>query len=37
LTLPTGMTFGPNGALYVSNMGATPAGQILEFQISSGW
>ncbi len=37
LTLPTGMTFGPNGALYVSNMGATPAGQILEFEISPGW
>jgi hypothetical protein len=26
LTVPTGMTFGPDGRLYVSNLGAAPAG-----------
>jgi sugar lactone lactonase YvrE len=26
LTFPTGMTFGPDGALYVSNFGVAPAG-----------
>lgn len=34
LSLPTGMTFGPNGALYVSNWGAAapaPIGQILRY------
>jgi hypothetical protein len=36
LTLPTGMTFGPDGALYVSNLGtAGPgAGQIVRISIS---
>jgi hypothetical protein len=26
LSVPTGMTFGPDGYLYVSNWGAAPAG-----------
>ncbi len=32
LTVPTGMTFGPDGAMYISNAGAAPAGagQILK-------
>jgi hypothetical protein len=38
LTFPTGMTFGPNGALYVSNMGfgipTAGAGQILRIDTS---
>jgi sugar lactone lactonase YvrE len=36
LTFPTGMTFGPDGALYVSNLGfAGPgAGQILKVDVS---
>jgi hypothetical protein len=35
LSVPTGMTFGPDGALYVSNWGAAaaPIGQILRFNI----
>jgi hypothetical protein len=35
LSVPTGMVFGPNGALYVSNWGAadTPLGQILRFNV----
>jgi hypothetical protein len=35
LTVPTGMTFGHDGRLYVSNLGAAPAGagQILRFDI----
>jgi hypothetical protein len=39
LSVPTGMTFGPDGRLYVSNLGAAPAGagQILRFDISPGW
>jgi hypothetical protein len=39
LSVPTGMTFGPDGALYVSNFGAAPpgAGTILRFSISPGW
>jgi hypothetical protein len=39
LSVPTGMTFGPGGRLYVSNWGAGPAGmgQILRFDISPGW
>jgi len=39
LTVPTGMTFGPDGRLYVSNLGAAPAGagQILRFDIPPGW
>jgi hypothetical protein len=37
LSVPTGMTFGHDGRLYVSNWGAAPAGagQILRFDI--GW
>lgn len=30
LSVPTGMTFGADGYLYVSNFGAAPAGQILR-------
>ncbi len=44
LVVPTGMTFGPDGALYISNFGAIPAGaappgsgQILRFNIAPGW
>ena len=39
LSVPTGMTFGRDGRLYVSNLGAAPAGagQILRFDISLGW
>ena len=39
LSVPTGMTFGRDGRLYVSNLGAAPAGagQILRFDISPGW
>jgi hypothetical protein len=39
LSVPTGMTFGRDGRLYVSNWGAGPAGmgQILRFDISPGW
>jgi hypothetical protein len=39
LSVPTGMTFGPDRRLYVSNFGAAPAGagQILRFDISPGW
>jgi hypothetical protein len=35
LSVPTAMTFGPDGALYVSNWGAAPApiGQILRFNL----
>ena len=35
----TGMTFGPDRRLYVSNFGAAPAGagQILRFDIAPGW
>ena len=38
LDVPTGMTFGPDGALYVSNFGAAPAGagQILRITIQPG-
>jgi hypothetical protein len=37
LVVPTAMTFGPNGNLYVSNLGAVPgdAGQIIEIDLSS--
>lgn len=36
LSVPTGMAFGPDGALYVSNWGAAPApiGQILRFNVN---
>jgi len=39
LAVPTGMTFGRDGRLYVSNLGAAPAGagQILRFDISLDW
>jgi hypothetical protein len=39
LAVPTGMTFGPDHRLYVSNLGAAPAGagQILRFNIAPGW
>jgi hypothetical protein len=39
LSVPTGMTFGPDRRLYVSNFGAAPAGagQILRFDIAPGW
>jgi hypothetical protein len=35
LTLPTGMAFGPDGKLYVSNFGAVPgaAGQIVQIEV----
>jgi hypothetical protein len=33
LSLPTGMTFGPDGYLYVSNFGATPSGEILRISV----
>jgi glucose/arabinose dehydrogenase len=39
LVVPTGMTFGPDGALYISNFGAAPAGagQILRVDVSPAW
>jgi hypothetical protein len=39
LTVPSGMIFGPDHRLYVSNFGAAPAGagQILRFDIAPGW
>jgi hypothetical protein len=39
LSVPTGMIFGPDRRLYVSNFGAAPAGagQILRFDIAPGW
>jgi hypothetical protein len=39
LSVPAGMTFGPDHRLYVSNLGAAPAGagQILRFNIAPGW
>jgi len=43
LAVPTGMTFGPDNRLYVSNLGAVPAGgappgsgQVLRFDIAPG-
>jgi len=39
LSVPAGMTFGPDHKLYVSNWGAGPAGmgQVLRFDIAPGW
>jgi hypothetical protein len=39
LNVPTGMTFGRDGRLYISDFGAAPpgAGRILRFDISAGW
>jgi hypothetical protein len=39
LSVPTGMTFGQDGALFVSNFGAAPAGAgtVLRFSIPAGW
>ncbi len=39
LAVPTGLTFGPHGRLYVSNLGAATgaAGQILRFDITPGY
>ncbi len=39
LAVPTAMTFGPDGKLYISNLGAAPgvAGQILRFAITPGF
>jgi hypothetical protein len=39
LAVPTGMTFGPGGKLYISNLGAAPgaAGQVLRFDITPGF
>jgi glucose/arabinose dehydrogenase len=38
LVVPTGMTFGPDNALYVSNYGAAPTGgQILRIPIALCW
>jgi hypothetical protein len=44
LVVPTGMTFGRDGALYISNLGAIPAGaapvgsgQILRAEVAPGW
>ncbi len=39
LSLPTGMTFGPEGRLYISDLGAAApgAGKILRFDIAPAW
>jgi hypothetical protein len=44
LIVPTGMTFGPDGALYISNFGAIPAGalpvgsgQVVRAAVAPGW
>ena len=39
LVVPTGMTFGPDNALYISNFGAAPAGagQVLRIPIALSW
>ena len=38
LAVPTGMTFGPDGHLYICNLGAAPGavGQILRFDVTAG-
>lgn len=38
LAVPAGMTFGPDGRLYISNFGAAPGalGQILRFEVAPG-
>ena len=38
LVVPTGMTFGSDGRLYVSNYGAAPgsAGEILQIEVQPG-
>jgi len=36
LFFPTGMTFGPDGMLYVSNMGSgPPVGQIVHINVNA--
>ena len=39
LAVPTGMTFGPDGALFISNLGAAPAGagQVIRVPVTPGW
>lgn len=38
LTLPTGMTFGPDGDLYVSNYGDMAGlGQVIRIHVPAGW
>jgi hypothetical protein len=38
LSVPTGMTFGPDGYLYVSNFGAAPSGgQVLASAFAKAW
>ncbi|HEY6483335.1 MAG TPA: ScyD/ScyE family protein [Steroidobacteraceae bacterium] len=42
LNVPTGMTFGPDTRLYISDFGAVPApafgiGRILRFDVAPGW
>ncbi len=39
LVVPTGMTFGPDGALFISNLGAAAAGagQVIRVPVTPGW